>query len=136
MPSKSKLRKAMVKKSRGGATAFSELQKARKEITRLRTQASTLNSQASRCQREVGQKLHDGICQELSAVALYVQSLRNQLDKGNSSRVPDLMDHLSQAVNKVVESTHALSRLLIGDGPEEIQVPPDDRSRGETERVS
>lgn len=84
----------------------------RAENLQLQRAVKACRQRCAEMERELGQILHDGVCQELSATAFYLQCLRNQLDRNKLDRVPKLMEQLSASVQKSVESAHALSQRL------------------------
>jgi signal transduction histidine kinase len=85
---------------------------ARQEIERLRRELKLAQERGRTVEAELGQILHDGVCQELSAVALYLQILRNQLEGQHYERVPEAMEQLAASVRKAVGSAHSLSQRL------------------------
>ena len=95
-----------------GAPSQESLKIARLENRRLRRELKACQKRGENAERELGQLLHDGICQELSAVAFYLQGLRNQLDRNNQERIPKLVEQLSASVQKAVASAHGLSQRL------------------------
>lgn len=92
---------------------LSELELARREILGLRRETKSLRADAAKLERELGRVLHDGICQELSAAAFYLECLQNHINRSQTAKIPKAMEQLSQSLNKAVNSTHALSRRLL-----------------------
>jgi signal transduction histidine kinase len=86
------------------------------EILRLKRELKACRGRCERREKELGQFLHDGACQELSAATFYLQCLKNQWETGEFDRMPQLMEQLSASLRKSVEATHTLSQRLRG-GP-------------------
>lgn len=83
-----------------------------REIRTLRSQLAASQQVREGIEKRVGQLLHDGVCQDLSAVTFYMQSLKNQIARNNPDSIANVMQLLSDSVMKAVDSTHALSAEL------------------------
>ena len=103
---------------------------ARKEVELLsmRTQASTLDTERERLQREIveianreqrriGGDLHDGLGQELTGIALLLRGLAAQLEKEGLPHKGHV-DEVIGLVNGAIESTRSLARGLSPVSPE------------------
>lgn len=80
-----------------------------RENRSLRRELAACRRECAGVEKRVGQSLHDGVCQDLSAVTFYLQSLKNQLARNNPEAISKAMLLLSDSVKKAVASTHALS---------------------------
>jgi signal transduction histidine kinase len=89
-----------------------KLQRARQESRRLRREMNELRAQHSAHLRDLGQVLHDGVCQDLAAAAFYLKAHRNQRQKANQLQGEELIQRLWDTIQRAVVSTHALSKDL------------------------
>ena len=84
------------------------------EKLRLEQELKASQQRCETIEKELGQILHDGVCQELSAAACYLQCLQNELDGNRPDQVPKLMEQLSASLRNSVQATHTLSQRLRG----------------------
>ncbi|HEX4085264.1 MAG TPA: ATP-binding protein, partial [Chthoniobacteraceae bacterium] len=61
--------------------------------------------------RRIGQDLHDGLCQELAAIAFMTRAQANRLARGNSPETPRL-NQLSQLLNDSITRCRDIARGL------------------------
>jgi signal transduction histidine kinase len=62
-------------------------------------------------QREIGQELHDGLCQDLAGIAFLMQSLQRKLERtgtSGSEEAKDISELLCQAVSRARGLSHGL----------------------------
>jgi len=112
MVGKKRERTASVSSSKKNGPASSEEDRLIRENRALRRELAACRKECRGVEKRVGQFLHDGVCQDLSAVALYLQSLKTQLSRNNADLVSKALQLLSESVKRAVDSTHALSADL------------------------
>jgi signal transduction histidine kinase len=83
-----------------------------RENRTLRQQLAACREECANIEKRVGQLLHDGVCQDLSAAAFYLQVLKTQMARNDTAAAAKAIECLSNAVNQAVDSTHGLSREL------------------------
>lgn len=67
----------------------------------------------------LGKELHAGLCQQLSAAALYLECVRMAHATGNHARVSELLPRLKTMMHGAVETAHGLSKRLSADASPE-----------------
>jgi two-component system, LuxR family, sensor kinase FixL len=80
-------------------------------LARLILQAS------DREQRQIGQELHDGLCQELAGIAFMLQSMQRKLADAGAAAAADA-DEISLLLRKAVSHARGLSHGLYPVAPE------------------
>jgi len=86
-------------------------QELEKEITRRKGLEGEILEVSDREQQRLGQELHDGICQHLTAVAFMARSVALRLKNHRVVEVHDL-EKIAQLVNDAAADTRNLSRAL------------------------
>jgi PAS domain S-box-containing protein len=81
------------------------------EIERRKGLEGEILSISDREQQRLGQELHDGLCQHLTAVAFMARSVAMRLKKHRVIEVSDI-DKIAQLVNDAASDTRDLSRAL------------------------
>ena len=82
-----------------------------KEIVRRRGLEGEILEISDREQQRLGQELHDGLCQHLTAVAFMARSVASRLKNHRVVEVGDL-EKIAQLVNDAATDTRNLSRAL------------------------
>lgn len=83
----------------------------RQEIARRTDRETDLVSVIDRAQQRLGQELHDGLCQQLTALAFMSRALAGRLR--NAQRIePDEIDNLTDLINESVGEARAIARGL------------------------
>jgi len=89
-------------------TANHELSAEISERTRLEREIIRISEYE---QRRIGQDLHDGVCQELAAIAFMTRALANRLDK-NSSEETDTIHRVARLLNDSISKARDIARGL------------------------
>lgn len=83
----------------------------RKEIARRQDIENEVLSVIDRAQRRLGQELHDGLCQHLTAIAFMARALAGRLR--NAKRVePHEIENLAKLINESVSEARGMARGL------------------------
>ena len=80
-----------------------------RERTRLEREIIRI---AEREQRRIGQELHDGLCQELTAIAFMTRALGTRLGKLGVSEETERVNHLAQLLNDSISRCRDIARGL------------------------
>ena len=112
MPGKKDVRARKAPPSKKAAPLAAELDRLTRENRTLRRDLAACRKEGANVEKRVGQLLHDGVCQDLSAAAFYLQGLKNQLARNNPALIAKALEHLSDSLKKAVDSTHRLSQDL------------------------
>ena len=83
----------------------------KKEISRRNDLETDLLSVIDRTQRRIGQELHDGLCQHLSAVAFMARAVARRLKDHRVVEVADI-DQIAQLINEGVTEARSIARGL------------------------
>ncbi|MHC4662699.1 MAG: sensor histidine kinase [Planctomycetota bacterium] len=89
------------------------------DITERRRLEKEILEISSREQCRIGQDLHDGICQNLTGIALMSKLIEEKLEAESSSLVRDVKV-VTEFIENVIEQVHALSKGLL-PVPEEAE---------------
>ena len=92
-----------------------ELREANRELSAEIVERTRLEREiiriSEREQRRIGQDLHDGLCQELTAIALMTRALATRLGRDGTPETPRI-NHVAQLVNASVSRCRDIARGL------------------------
>jgi len=91
------------------------LHEANRELSEEITERTRLEREiiriSEREQRRIGEDLHDGVCQELAAIALMTRALATNLSKGGNPE-PERMNRIANLLNDCIARTRDIARGL------------------------
>jgi len=82
------------------------------DVTTRKRLESALVDAATREQQRLGRELHDGLCQELTGIAMRLQGLQGQLQAAGSG-LAGPVEHLGSLVSSAIRSTRLLAHGLV-----------------------
>jgi signal transduction histidine kinase len=94
--------------------AYESLEREQAERRRLQDEILQLGEQE---RQHLGQEIHDGLCQQLTAIVLRCTALQEQLNSRQAAEAPQA-DRVGELIQEALDSAYAISKGVWPVGPE------------------